>query len=220
VVGSQWSVACRCFIVIVLERETAIPGIRCKVGIVVAGVALVATAAGASFKNYFLAQNFHAIEPGSIYRGAEQKAGPLRGIIERHGIRTIVCLVDPEPDERMVAESLGVTWFWLPLGDSSLAATFDTLEKLATILADPDNQPVFYHCRRGVYRSNLAHAVYRMKSCGWTLDQALEDLRRVGFDPETSGGDNCCVDVLRSYYEQRILARDKSSDKHEDRTEH
>jgi protein tyrosine phosphatase (PTP) superfamily phosphohydrolase (DUF442 family) len=175
--------------------------------VIVAATISAASAVLILFRDHWQVQNFYAVELGAIYRGAEQKAGPLRRIIREYGIRTIVCLVDPEPDERLVAESQGVRWVWMPLCDSSLAATFDTLEKFADVVADPRNQPVFYHCRRGVYRSNLAQAVYRIKCCGWTLDETLAELRSVGFNPEDRGGDNCCVDALQKYYHERILGR-------------
>jgi protein tyrosine phosphatase (PTP) superfamily phosphohydrolase (DUF442 family) len=156
------------------------------------------------FRDYWQLQNFHVIEAGAIYRGAEQKPGPLRRMIREYGIRTIICLVDADPDEQAVAKSCGVRWIWLPIGESALELTFDTLEECARVVSDSRNQPVFYHCKRGVYRSNLAQAVYRMKYCGWTIDESLAELRSVGFDPAESGGDNCCADVLRKYYDERI----------------
>ena len=173
-------------------------------------VALVGVASW-PLRDHVLVKNFHVVEPGGVYRGAEQKPGPLRRIIEQHGIRTIVCLVDPEPNEQAVAKSLGVEWTWVPLGDSSADITFDRLEELADILADPANRPVFFHCRRGVYRSNLGQAVYRMKQCGWTLAQTLNELRGSGYDPEESGGDQSCAEFLARYERERI--RDRAGEK-------
>jgi protein tyrosine phosphatase (PTP) superfamily phosphohydrolase (DUF442 family) len=178
--------------------------IRRRGWIVAAGILLVC-AGMALFKDYLRVQNFHVIEPGAIYRGAEQKAGPLRWIMRHYGVRTVVCLVDPEPNEQSIVESQGARWVWLPLGESSLTATFDTLEEFGRLVVDPKNQPVFYHCRRGVYRSNLAHAVYRMRYCGWTLDQTLAELRAIGLDPDDVGGDRCCVEVIQKYYNERIV---------------
>jgi protein tyrosine phosphatase (PTP) superfamily phosphohydrolase (DUF442 family) len=175
--------------------------------LVVVAACFGAVVGWAFLRDHWEVQNFYTVEPGAIYRGAEQKPGPLLRIIRDYGIRTIVCLVDPEPSERQVAESQGVRWIWLPLADSSLASTFDTLEKFTEVVADPVNQPVFYHCRRGVYRSNLAQAVYRIRCCGWTVDETLAELRSVGFDPEERGGDSCCVEVLRKYFDERVLGR-------------
>jgi protein tyrosine phosphatase (PTP) superfamily phosphohydrolase (DUF442 family) len=156
------------------------------------------------FREYAFAKNFRVVESGAVYRGAEQKPWPLRRIIERHGVRTIVCLVDPDPTEQALASSLGVEWLWVPLGESSAEITFDRLEELAEILADRTKRPVFFHCRRGVYRSNLGQAVYRMKECGWPLGQALDELREAGFDPNDSGGDQSCAELLARYDRERV----------------
>lgn len=188
-----------------IRPDSPVAATRHRRALVVAMFLAVVTAGLALSRNHLWVQNFHAVEPGAVYRGAEQKPGPLRRIIERHEIRTIVCLVDPEPDEQAMARSLGVQWLWVPLGDCSTTATFNGLEQLAAILAEPANRPVFFHCRRGIYRSNLGQAVYRMKCCSWTLEQSLAELRTMGFDPDESGGDNSCVELLTRYYQQRIL---------------
>jgi hypothetical protein len=42
----------------------------------------------------------------------------------------------------------------------------------ADLLADPNRQPVFFHCVAGHHRSNLAQAAYLIRHCGWSADQA------------------------------------------------
>ena len=119
----------------------------------------------------------------------------------------MLCLAEPEWDERAAAESMGVRWMYVPLLGTSAAATFDDLERAAGILADPANRPVFFHCKRGVYRSNMGQAVYRMRSCGWDVRQALDELRTTGYAPELSGGDKSCAEFMARYYRERIVAR-------------
>ena len=68
----------------------------------------IATAAAVMGKDYVLVRNFHVVEPGQVFRGAEQKPIPFSSIIRRHGIRTVLCLAEPEWDERAAAESMGV----------------------------------------------------------------------------------------------------------------
>jgi len=160
-----------------------------------------------ALRDYVLIENLQTVEAGSIFRGAEQKTWPLRRLIKKLGIRTVVCLVNPETNERFVAEAAGAQWLWIPMGDSSAEVTFDALDKLADILAHPSNRPVFFHCRRGVYRSNLGQAVYRMRWCGWTLQQALDELRVNGYDPAQSGGDLACAEFLAKYYRERIQSQ-------------
>ncbi|MBI3462916.1 MAG: dual specificity protein phosphatase family protein [Planctomycetes bacterium] len=157
------------------------------------------------FRDQVWAQNLREVEPGLVYRGAEQKLGPLRRIVRRYRIRTVLCLAEPEHEQQAVAESLGVQWLCVPLTSTSATLTFDRLERAAGIMADRAKQPVFFHCKRGVYRSHLAQAVYRMKYCGWTLDQAVNELRAIGYAPEAGGGDNCSAELLQRYYRERVL---------------
>jgi hypothetical protein len=163
-----------------------------------------AAAGFAAIQDHVLVQNLHVIEPGATLRGGEQKPWPLTRVIHRHGVRTVLCLTEPEPREREVAESHGARWYCVRLAESGSQALFDDLEAAAAVVASPANRPVFFHCKRGVYRSNLVHAVYRMKFCGWELEQAFDELRAVGFDPLTSGGDNSCRELLVRYYRQRV----------------
>jgi protein tyrosine/serine phosphatase len=158
-------------------------------------------------KDHVWPNNFRTVEGGAIYRGGEQRVWPLKRLIRRHRLRTIVCLADPPPGEQAVADSLGVRWFYVPINDSAAAATFDRLEKIAGIVADSANQPVFFHCNRGVYRSNLAQAVYRMKSCGWPLQRAIDELEAAGFDPAARGGDSSCGELLARYQRERVVAQ-------------
>src|SRR5262249_38546989 len=131
---------------------------------------------------------------------------PLEHIIDYYQIRTVLCLTDPEPRERSIAESLGASWLCLSLSSSSAPQMFDQLESAARILADPARRPIFFHCKRGIYRSNLVQAVYRMKECGWTLERTLDELRRQGYAPETSGADRGCAELFTRYYQERILS--------------
>jgi hypothetical protein len=166
--------------------------------------AVVGAVAGWAFHDHLFVRNFHVVEPGLVYRGAEQKPRPLRRILRNNGIRTVLCLAEPEADEPTVAWSLGVQWLCVSVNSASAALTFDDLEQAAEIVADRANQPVFFHCKRGVYRSNLVQAVYRMKHCGWTLERAVEELRTTGYAPESGGGDNCVAALLDRYYRERV----------------
>lgn len=173
------------------------------------GVALmlpVLAAASWPLKDYVWLRNFHVVEPGLVYRGGEQKPGPLRRLIEQNSIRTVLCLAGPGPGEEEVTESMGVRLLAIPLNDESAAVTFDTIEQAAGVLADPASRPVFFHCKRGVYRSNLVQAVYRMKHRGWNLEQTIDELRTMGFDPQASGGDHCCSELLERYWRERVKA--------------
>jgi protein tyrosine phosphatase (PTP) superfamily phosphohydrolase (DUF442 family) len=119
------------------------------------------------------------VAPGKILRGAWQRPWPLRRIIAREGIRTIVTLTainrdDPKyvAQERVVRGS-GVDWVIVPMRGSR--GTLDQLAEAADLLADPARQPVFFHCVAGHHRSSLVQAAYRIRYEGWTADRAWRE---------------------------------------------
>lgn len=120
------------------------------------------------------------VEPGRLVRGAWQRPGPLRRLIDEQGIRTIVTLTainrdDPKyVSQQAVVESTGVDWVIVPMRGST--ATLEQLAQAADLLADPGRQPVFFHCVGGHHRTGLVHAAYRIRHQGWTAAQAWAEL--------------------------------------------
>ena len=55
---------------------------------------------------------------------------------------------------------------------------YDRLEEAAAALADPANQPVYFHCHHGINRASMVHMAYRMLYCGYTLDEAEAEIAR------------------------------------------
>ena len=46
---------------------------------------------------------------------------------------------------------------------------------------DTDNLPAFVHCERGADRTGVLCAMYRVVVCGWTKEQALDEMKDGGF---------------------------------------
>ncbi len=59
--------------------------------------------------------------------------------------------------------------------------TEDVLEFLKTV-EDPANRPVFVHCKWGTDRSGMMTAVYRIAVEGWSKEEALDEMRAMGFN--------------------------------------
>lgn len=121
------------------------------------------------------------VEPNRLIRGAWQRPGPLRRIIEREKIRTILTLTainrdDPKyvEQERVVRET-GVDWILIPMRGSR--ATPAQMAEAADILADPRRQPVFFHCVGGHHRTSQVHAAYLIRHCGESADSAWRTIR-------------------------------------------
>jgi protein tyrosine phosphatase (PTP) superfamily phosphohydrolase (DUF442 family) len=123
------------------------------------------------------------VVPGQLVRGAYQESGPLRRLIEREGIRTIVTLA-PLPldskryrDEAEVVRQTGVRWITLPIYGSR--PTLDQMAAAADLLADRQARPIFFHCIAGHHRTSLALAAYRIRHEGWTAERAWREISAV-----------------------------------------
>jgi hypothetical protein len=120
------------------------------------------------------------VVPGRIVRGAWQSPRPLRRLLARERIRTILTLSainhdDPKYVEqaKVVAET-GVDWVFVPIRGSY--ATVAQMQRAVKILADPARQPIFYHCVAGHHRSSQVQAAYRIEHDGWSADRAWDEV--------------------------------------------
>ncbi len=132
------------------------------------------------WRDELVEKRFAVVEPGRIYRGAWQRPGPLRRILAREGIRTVVTLTainadDPKyVDQARVLRDLGVAWRFVPIKGSY--ASVAEMARAADLIADPALQPVFYHCVAGHHRSSQAQAAYRIARSGWSADRAWAEV--------------------------------------------
>jgi protein tyrosine phosphatase (PTP) superfamily phosphohydrolase (DUF442 family) len=191
-------------------------GRRRKVALRILAIALLVFACEQTWRHgrdYVFADRFAVVEPGRIYRGAWQKDWPMRRIIRDRSIKTIVALAHP-PDSPMVAEEkalaaeLGVKWLHVPIvetrapGDPSVS---DRLEAAAAAIADPANQPVYFHCHHGINRASMVQMAYRMLYCGWTLEQAQDEIaRNFGLRAVDKGPD---YRHMARFYAERVLPK-------------
>jgi hypothetical protein len=162
--------------------------------------------------DYVFAREFAVVEPGKIYRGGWQKDWPMRRIVRDYKIRTILALAHPDDhplstSERSLAEELGVQWIHIPIVDQrdseSPKTLADLLDEAAAVLANPNNYPIFFHCHHGLNRATMAQIAYRTKYCGWTLDQATDEVAQtVGLVKVTHGPD---YRRMVDYYNARVL---------------
>lgn len=151
---------------------------RRMIGVGLGAVGLGTMALAARYE--MLEKRVRSIEPGRILRGAWQRPLPLRRLIAREGLRTIVTLTAINADDekyvaqRRVVESTGVDWLIVAMRGST--ASLVQLAVAADLVADRARQPVFFHCVAGHHRTNLTHAAYRIRHCGWDADRAWEEL--------------------------------------------
>lgn len=144
------------------------------------GAALALVVCAIVFRDYWCEKRVKVVVPGKLVRGAWQHQWPLRRIIAREGIRTIVTLTainssDPKfASQQRVVDELGIRWVIVPMRGSR--ATPEQLALAADLLGDPANQPVFFHCVAGHHRTSLAHAAYLIRHEGYSAEQAWNEI--------------------------------------------
>ena len=120
------------------------------------------------------------VEPGQLVRGGFQRPGPLRRVIAREHIRTIVTLsgVGEIPDrfaeQAEVVRETGVGWKVVPILGSR--PSLEQMAEASDLLADRQLRPVFFHCVAGHHRTSLALAAYRIRHEGWTAARAWAEI--------------------------------------------
>jgi protein tyrosine phosphatase (PTP) superfamily phosphohydrolase (DUF442 family) len=162
--------------------------------------------------DYVLLREFVVVENGKLYRGGWQRSWPMRRIASHYKIKTVLALAHPDDhplsvSERALCRQLGIRWIHIPIIDQRDAANpktlADLLDEAAAVLADSKNYPIFFHCHHGLNRASMAQIAYRTKYCGWTLDQATDEIAKtVGLIKVTHGPD---YRHMVDYYNSRVL---------------
>jgi len=57
-----------------------------------------------------------------------------------------------------------------------------TVKRIMDVITDPENQPVFLHCKLGEDRTGVIVAIYRMEADGWPLADAEAEMQAFGFN--------------------------------------
>jgi len=68
------------------------------------------------------------------------------------------------------------SWFF-----SADPPTPTQLHQFLAVVEDTTQYPIFIHCKAGKDRTGAMTAVYRMERCGWTKNEALEEMDSFGF---------------------------------------
>ena len=124
---------------------------------------------------------FAEIRPG-LARGGEPGPEGLR-YLRSQGYRTIVSFLTDPAESAWVVQS-GMRYVHLPMRSSFFFADTPTNEQVhqfLSIVGDSTQYPMFIHCHAGKDRTGAMTAIYRMEVCGWTAEEAVEEMRAFGF---------------------------------------
>jgi protein tyrosine phosphatase (PTP) superfamily phosphohydrolase (DUF442 family) len=157
------------------------------------------------------------VEPGRLVRGAWQRPGPLRRVIEREKIKTIVTLTAinrEDPKFRAQAEVVrqtGVTWIIVPMHGSR--ASLEQMAEAADLVSDPARQPVFFHCVAGHHRTSQVHAAYRMRHQGWSAERAWREVAALPWArPRSDQSDRRLIEAFAEAGASAVRSRKEAYD--------
>ena len=122
--------------------------------------------------------NTYQISP-ILYRGGQPNEKGYRWLA-RHGVKTVVSLRTTPPDEALL-QKLGLKSVNIPI--NPYLFTDDHAVKFLKIINDPENHPIFLHCRHGSDRTGTMVAIYRMAIENWPRSRAIKEMLdpRFGF---------------------------------------
>ncbi len=128
--------------------------------------------------------NFHTTRKGVLYRSGQPRGLGLE-FVRLYGIRTLVNLRKPNskgsPEEKAFAAEKGLHFYNFSIG-SSAGEIDKTVKRFLAIVADTSNWPILVHCSRGIERSGVLSAIYRVEYDRWSNEDALEETYRLGLE--------------------------------------
>jgi len=160
---------------------------------------LVSIVSAQSEPSYKELPNLHKVSD-KLYRGAQPLTG-YAGKLGELGVKTIVNLRGEDEisrDEQKEAETAGLRYFNMSMPGLS-APSDEQVSRVMAIIDNPENQPVFIHCKRGSDRTGTIAAVYRISHEGWNAERAITEAKRYGMSWAEFG----MKGYISGYYKQQ-----------------
>lgn len=153
---------------------------RCLIGFLVL-FPTIAMAAGASDQPANGDIPRFGVLTDGLYRGGQPTTKGFQFLKEK-GIKTIINLRKEDNSEAKVVEKLGMNYVQIPIDEvlpwSKIPQA--AVAKYFELINNPDNYPIFFHCRRGADRTGTLAAFYRMALQGWSPKKAYDEARDIG----------------------------------------
>jgi tyrosine-protein phosphatase SIW14 len=123
--------------------------------------------------------NMGEITP-NLVRGAQPTEYGFT-LLKKMQFNTIVNLRPETEWEKPIVERLGMRYIYLPLPAVG-QPTLEEGEVFVNIANNPNFGKIFFHCLHGADRTGAMAAAYRMKIQGWTLEKAIAEMPKFGFN--------------------------------------
>jgi len=113
----------------------------------------------------------------NLFRGAQPTAQGMANL-KSLGIKTVINLRAFHSDQDRVA---GTGLKSVRFETEPWHADEDDVVGFLKVMADTNNLPAFVHCERGADRTGMMCAMYRVAICGWSKDDAIDEMTEGGF---------------------------------------
>ena len=120
--------------------------------------------------------NLHRVTE-DLYRGAQPTAEGMREL-KKMGIKTVINLRSFHSDRDEIGDT-GLAYEHIYM--KAWHAEDEEVVRFLQIVTDDDRAPAFVHCQHGADRTGTMCAIYRIAVCGWTKEEAIEEMRQGGF---------------------------------------
>jgi len=107
-----------------------------------------------------------------LYRGAQPGAAGMRRL-KAMGVRTVVNLRRLHSD---ADEAAGTGLDIVHVRVNPFHPTEAQVVAFLRVVADPGRGPFYVHCQRGIDRTGMMCAAYRMVACGWAKADAVDEM--------------------------------------------
>jgi tyrosine-protein phosphatase SIW14 len=142
--------------------------------------------------------NFGVVTP-FLLRGAQPSQEGFAAL-KAAGVKTVINLRDGKKDiesEKAAVEALGMKSVSIPLSVFKTVKN-DDMDRFLKIVNDPQQQPVFMHCRQGQDRCGTMVGIYRLTQQSWTASDAYKEMLKYGFHPMFFGLSNSMYRVAEA----------------------
>jgi tyrosine-protein phosphatase SIW14 len=172
-------------------------------------------------------KRFRVVSEGNFYRCGQMTADGFRKKLREHQIKLVINLQDEHPDpmlsegywdkpyvrESQICNEEGAEFVFLsfaedrgllPRNAASLDKRPSVIDEFLSVCDKHKGQPILIHCMAGLHRTGLLTAIYRLEYEGWTVAEAVRELRANGF------GDRKCTTANDYIYEYLYLYQPRS----------
>jgi protein tyrosine/serine phosphatase len=150
-----------------------------RVGVFSLFLATAASLAGSDLPSSNNIPRFQMLTTG-LYRGGQPDKKGFE-FLKQQGVKTIINL-QMENDEESTVKQLGMNYVQIGIDDPRPSSRIpdQAISKYFEIINNPENYPIFFHCRRGADRTGAMAAMYRIANQGWDAKKAYGEARGIG----------------------------------------